>query len=100
MGYTVYYQGCSDTPLTPEQRKIVTANVAKWSVRLSESAEDYSWEYEDDGCQLSGFTKPGMDADDMDADINVLIAAVRELQAALQNVKFTVSDDYDLELFP
>ncbi len=100
MGYTICYEGASETPLTAAQRAIVQANVEEWQPKLSDDAEGYAWSFSEDGCMLSGLTKPGMDEDDMDQDIEVLVSAVRALQAALPSVQFTVSDDFDMPLFP
>ena len=100
MGYTLAYNGSSDKPLTEEQRTIVAANVEKWSVQLSENCEAYEWEYTEDGCELSGLTKPSDDDDEMDSDMDVILSAIRALQKALPNVRFTVTDDFDMDLFP
>jgi len=100
MGYTLAYNGSSDTPLTQEQRAIVAANVEEWSVQLSENCEAYEWEYAEEGCELSGLTKPSYDDDEMDSDMDVILSAVRALQKSLPNIRFTVTDDFDMELFP
>lgn len=100
MGYSIYYQGTSQKSITAEERSIISKNVAKWNDKLSESSEDYAWTYSDDGCQITGFTKPGMDDEDMDEDLEVLVSAVRELQQSLPSIEFTVTDDFDFEHFP
>ena len=100
MGYTLYYNGSSETPLSDAQRAMVAANVEKWNVKLSDNAEGYVWEYSEDGLELSGWSKPSFDDDEMDSDMNVIVSAVRALQKALPGVRFTVTDDFDMEHFP
>ena len=100
MGYSIYYQGTSPQKITDEERSIISKNVLKWNEKLSESSEAYAWVFSDDGCQMTGFTKPGLNDDDMDEDLEVLVSAVGALQKALPSIRFTVTDDFDFEHFP
>ena len=100
MGYTVWYKGVSEHPITGAQLDAARANAAEWTDRLSDTAEGYEWSIDDDDdCAISGYTKPGLD-DDMDEDVELLVQAVSALAAKLPALSFTVSDDYDSELYP
>ncbi|MEC7987048.1 MAG: hypothetical protein VX278_17900 [Myxococcota bacterium] len=100
MGYTLYYNGSSETPITDAQRAVIAANVETWSAKLSEESEAYMWEVSEDGLELSGWTKPSSDDDEMEEDMEVIVSAVRDLQKALPDVRFTVTDDFEMEHFP
>ena len=67
---------------------------------LSELTEAYAWFFFDDGSQMTGFTNPGLNDDDMDEDLEVLVSAVDALQKALPSIRFTATDDFDFEHFP
>ena len=49
---------------------------------------------------MTGFTNPGLNDDDMDEDLEVLVSAVDALQKALPSIRFTATDDFDFEHFP
>lgn len=101
MGYTVWYEGLSETPITPEQLAIARQNAAKWTTKLSDTAESYAWDIDDDDdCKLSGSTKPSLDMDELDDDVDTIVAAVAELDQALDGVELTVTDDHETDLYP
>lgn len=101
MGYTIWYEGTSETPITPEQLAQANAHAAEWTTKLSKTAERYAWEIDgEDDCKISGWTKPGLDEDDMEEDVETLIAAVRTLDSEMEGVTFTVTDDYETEHYP
>jgi len=94
MGYTLYYEGTSEIPLTPEEREALKEHEARWNRRLSSTSEDYSYSVTDRGRDLRGCTKPGRD-DAMDEDVETITDAVEELDRRLPNFQFTVTDDYE-----
>jgi hypothetical protein len=93
MGWTVYYEGKADGPITDEERTILDQHVATWSPQLNEGSEAYDWKLEDEGRALSGFTKIHYSSDDQ-ADFVTLIRAAQELEGLLPRFRFLVSDDY------
>lgn len=101
MGYTIWYEGRSEAPITEAQLAQANASAAAWTKKLSDSAEDYAWEIDgDDECVMSGWTKPSMDDDEMEDDVDTLIEAVRALDEQMEGIAFTVTDDYDTEHYP
>lgn len=93
MGWTVYYRGQADSPITDAERALLDRHVAAWSPKLHDGSEDYAWEVRDDGATLSGFTKI-QSSDDDQADFVTLIRAAQELETLLPRFRFLVSDDY------
>jgi len=101
VGYTIWYEGTSETPITPEQLAQAQEHAARWTTKLSESAEDYRWDIDDeDDCKISGWTKPGLDELEMEEDVDTLIDAVRTLDGEMDGLEFTVTDDYETEHYP
>ena len=93
MGWTVYYQGEADSPITDDERELLAGHVAEWSPQLDEGSEPYAWREEADGRRLVGFTKIQSSADDQ-GDFVTLIRATQDLEQRLPRFKFLVSDDY------
>lgn len=93
MGWTVYYQGSSETPITDEERNILEGHVGVWTKKLEKGSEPYAWKIGDDGKALSGSTKIHFSEDDR-GDFVTVIRATQELERLLPRFRFLVSDDY------
>jgi hypothetical protein len=93
MGWTVYYRGEADAPITDNERQVLARHVETWTAKLHEGSEAYGWKVEDGGTKLSGYTKIQYSEDDQ-GDYVTLIRAAQELEGLLPRFRFLVSDDY------
>ncbi|MFO0548407.1 MAG: hypothetical protein U0271_08480 [Polyangiaceae bacterium] len=99
MGYTVYYEGRSKSPLTQADQALITRNTEQFAANMSDESEGYGWDIGKDGLSMSGATKPALDDPEMETDIQVLVDAVTALSRALPHVTFRVTDDFESVLF-
>ncbi len=93
MGWTVYYRGQADSPITDAEKQILAGHVAEWTAKLHEGSEGYGWREEDDGKLLTGFTKVQSSEDDQ-ADYVTVVRATQEIEELLPRFAFLVSDDF------
>ncbi len=99
MGYTIFYEGRSEYPLTDDEHAKLHENVLVWDTRLSEVSEDYGFTYSDGTRRLSGSTKIGYSETEESHDLDMLLYAIEELDQILPGYHFTVHDDSDALLF-
>lgn len=93
MGWTVYYEGHTDDPISDGERATLAAHTAEWTARLHDGCESYAWREEQSGRVIRGMTKVQGSSDDQ-ADFATIVRATQELETLLDRFEFTISDDY------
>jgi hypothetical protein len=93
MGWTVYYSGEAESPLTDEERSMLAAHVATWTTKLHDRCEPYAWSEEAKGLVIRGMTKVAASTDDQ-GDFVAVVRATQELETLLPRFESVISDDY------